>query len=185
MISGAVTLNHRDATEGGSCTRVRGPSHSAISAYPKVSRAQPPSNQTTSAGRSSLGWRLCIKSNELLGPRRPVAEFAATPRAYPPDFRRTTDATCRKNSAAITSICRTSKFPTSNPFKLWELACQRWRSLASVYCLTHRYREQASSHRFLWWTMKLRAQKRRCPSRDVAFRFTAAKTYSGSLYAIT
>jgi hypothetical protein len=57
-----------------------------------------PRTATIKPSGERLGWRLCIKSNGLLGPRRPVAELAATLRAYPAHFRSTTDASCRKTS---------------------------------------------------------------------------------------
>jgi len=65
--------------------------------------------------RSGLGRRLCIKSNELLGPRRPFAELAAPPEPIQPISEAQPTRLVGKLRATL-NVCRTSTFPKDKHF---------------------------------------------------------------------
>lgn len=82
-----------------------------------------PRTATIKPSGKRLGRRLCIKSNELLGPRPPFAEFAATPEPIQPISEAQPTRLVGKLRATF-NVCRTSTFPKEQTlFNLWELAC--------------------------------------------------------------
>jgi hypothetical protein len=68
------------------------PAKGSTPADPKVSHVQPPYQNI--GAEKARHYVMCC---DPAGFPDPVADSSATPKAYPPHFRQTTDATCRKH----------------------------------------------------------------------------------------